>query len=223
VQPSRNVPLILCFGDSLTAGYQASSPTHPHGEETPYGLILQERLGNRASVEISGICGEVTGEMVLRFRADVLDRRPQWVIILGGTNDLGWNAEPAEIMRNLVKMYESARAASIVSVPVTVPSIRVEMDKGNPEAGSWLAAHIERRRRLNGLIANYAVRKGGPWFDLFTATAEPESMMLAEPYSNDGLHLTTSGYRLFGELLYERLFAADPALSQALPFGRAGS
>lgn len=65
-------------------------------------------------VEISGICGEVTGEMVLRFRGTVLDRKPQMVIILGGTNDLGWNADPAEIMRNLVKMYESARAASIV-------------------------------------------------------------------------------------------------------------
>lgn len=223
MQPSRNVPLILCFGDSLTAGYQAPGPTHPRGEETPYGLVLQERIGNRALVEISGICGEVTGEMVLRFRADVLDRRPQWVIILGGTNDLGWNAEPAEIMRNLTKMYELARAASIVPVPVTVPSIRVDMDKDNPEVGSWLAAHIERRQRLNALIADYAVRKGVPWFDLFTATAEPESMMLAEPYSNDGLHLTTSGYRLFGRLLYEQLFAADPAFSHPPPFGLAGS
>ena len=47
-----------------------------------------------ARVEISGICGEVTGEMVLRFRAAVLNRRPQTVVILGGTNDLGWNADP---------------------------------------------------------------------------------------------------------------------------------
>lgn len=223
MHPLRNAPLILCFGDSLTAGYQAPGPTHPRGEETPYGLVLQERIGKRALVEISGICGEVTGEMVLRFRADVLDRRPQWVIILGGTNDLGWNAEPAEIMRNLVNMYESARGASIVPVPVTVPSIRVDVDKDNREAVSWLAAHIERRRRLNGLIADYADRKGLSWFDLFTATAEPESLMLAEPYSNDGLHLTTSGYRRFGQLLYEQLFAADSALSQAPSCGRAGS
>ncbi|WHZ21220.1 MAG: putative acylhydrolase [Nitrospira sp.] len=223
MQPSRNVPLILCFGDSLTAGYQTPGPSRLHPEETPYGLVLQERIGNRARVEISGICGEVTGEMVLRFRADVLDRRPQTVIILGGTNDLGWNAEPAEIMRNLTKLYESARAASIVPVPVTVPSIRVEVGKDNPDAVRWFAAHIERRQRLNALIADYAVRRGVPWFDLFTATAEPGSLMLAEPYSNDGLHLTTGGYRLFGELLYEQLFAADPVFSPTWPFGRAGS
>ena len=219
----QNSPLILCFGDSLTAGYQTPSPAHPHAEDQPYGQVLQERVGQRARVEISGVCGEVTGEMVLRFRSAVLDRRPQTVIILGGTNDLGWNAEPAEIMRNLTKMYELARAASIVPVPVTVPSIRVDLGHDNPEAASWLAAHIHRRQRLNALIADYAGRKGLPYFDLFTATAEPESLLLAEPYSNDGLHLTTSGYHLFGRLLYEQLFFSAPAAPRATASSPAGS
>jgi lysophospholipase L1-like esterase len=42
--------------------------------------------------------------------------------------------------------------------------------------------------------------------DLFTATAEPEKLRLAERYSNDGLHLTTEGYRLLAELLYRQVF-----------------
>lgn len=209
---AQNPPLILCFGDSLTAGYQTPSPAPPHAEETPYGQVLQECLGSRGRVEISGICGEVTGEMVLRFRSAVLNRRPQTVIILGGTNDLGWNADPSEIMRNLTKMYELARAASIVPIPVTVPSIRVEVGQNNPDAVSWLADHIQRRQRLNTLIADYAGRKGVPYFDLFTATAEPDSLLLAEPYSNDGLHLTARGYQLFGRLLYEQLFSSPAAL-----------
>jgi acyl-CoA thioesterase-1 len=219
----QNAPLILCFGDSLTAGYQTPSPARPHAEETPYGQVLQERLGSQGRVEISGVCGEVTGEMVLRFRAAVLNRRPQTVIILGGTNDLGWNAEPADIMRNLTKMYELARAASIVPVPVTVPSIRVEVGQDNPEAASWLAVHIQRRQRLNALIADYAGRKGLAYFDLFTATAEPESLLLAEPYSNDGLHLTTSGYHRFGRLLYEQLFSSTPAVPRPTASSPAGS
>ena len=220
---SPRTPLILCFGDSLTAGYQTPSPAHPHAEETPYGRVLQERLGEQAGVEINGICGEVTGEMVLRFRADVLDRRPQMVIILGGTNDLGWNADPTEIMRNLTKMYELARASSIVPVPVTVPSIRVDVGTDNSDAASWLAQHIQRRQRLNALIADYADRKGLRYFDLFRATAEPDSLLLAELYSNDGLHLTTSGYDLFGRLLYAQLFAADPTVLGVAPSTPAGS
>lgn len=206
-------PLILCFGDSLTAGYQTPSPAHPSGQDSPYGYVLQEYLGVRGRVEVSGICGETTGEMVLRFRLAVLERHPQMVIILGGTNDLGWNADPAEIMRNLIKMYELARASSIVPVPVTVPSIRVDLGGENPDAAAWLAEHIQRRQRLNALIADYAQRKNLRHVDLFTATAEAESCMLAEPYSNDGLHLTSSGYRVFGRLVYEELFAADPAVS----------
>ncbi len=47
-----------------------------------------------------------------------------------------------------------------------------------------------------------------PLVDLFTATSEPETGLLAERYSNDGLHLTTDGYRLLATLLYERVLAA---------------
>ena len=130
------IPLIICFGDSLTAGFQTPTPQHPTGSETPYGDFLQERLGDRAQIQVSGICGELTGEMVLRFRQDVLAHKPAYVVILGGTNDLGWNAQPQEIMRNLVKLYEQALADRITLVPVTVPSIRVENAGGSPDASA---------------------------------------------------------------------------------------
>src|SRR5919199_1487125 len=96
--------LIICFGVSLTAGYQSPTPGQPFVRETPYGGFLQELLGSRAQVAVSGICGELTGEMVLRFRRDVLQHAPGYVVILGGTNDLGRSARPEEIMRNLLKM-----------------------------------------------------------------------------------------------------------------------
>ena len=120
-----SIPEIVCFGDSLTAGYQSPDRGHPFPRETPYGSFLQERLASRARVTVRGVCGELTGEMALRFRRDVLDHRPDSVVILGGTNDLGWNAEPPEIMRNLVKMHEQALHAGIQSVAVTVPSVRL--------------------------------------------------------------------------------------------------
>ncbi len=199
--------LIICFGDSLTAGYQAPTPLHPQGSETPYGTYLQQWLGPAVEVRISGICGEVTGEMAMRFRQDVLTPRPRYVILLGGTNDLGWNAHPREIMRNLVKMYEASLAEGITPVLVTVPSIRVEAG-GSPEGQAWVQDHLDRREELNGLIAQYAERKRLPCVDLFAATAEDGSRQLAPQYSNDGLHLTTAGYRRLAELLFDQVFAA---------------
>ena len=202
---------IVCFGDSLTAGFQSPTADNPHGIETPYGRFLQELTGPAVRVSVSGICGELTGEMTKRFRLAVLAHQPTHVVILGGTNDLGWNALPEDIMRNLLKMYELAAAAGIEPVPVTVPSIRVGDDLRSEEGCRWFAAHLDRRHQLNTLILRYAESKRLVAFDLFAATAEPETQQLAARYSNDGVHLTTAGYRLVAERLYREVFAAAPA------------
>lgn len=201
---------LVCFGDSLTAGFQSPTRENPHGAATPYGDWLQEWLGSAAEVISSGICGELTGEMLARFRRDVLRHRPHLAVILGGTNDLGWNGTPAAIMRNLVKMYEQLLADGGRPVPVTVPSLRVEGDGNGREALEWIGSHLDRRRELNARILEYAASKGLTAIDLFTATAEPDTGLLAAPYSNDGLHLTTAGYRLFAGLVYRH--ALEPAL-----------
>ena len=139
---------IICFGDSLTAGFQSPTADNPQGTETPYGRFLQELTGPAVRVSVSGICGELTGEMTMRFRSAVLQHQPTYVVILGGTNDLGWNAAPADIMRNLLKMYELAAAAGIKPVPVTVPSIRVGDDLRSEEGSRWFAEHLERKYRF---------------------------------------------------------------------------
>ena len=197
---------IVCFGDSLTAGFQSPTPDNPQGTETPYGRFLQELLGPAVRVSVSGICGELTGEMVMRFRSAVLVHQPTHVVILGGTNDLGWNAAPADIMRNLIKMYELAVVAGVKPVPVTVPSIRVGEDLRSEDGHRWFREHLDWRSELNGLILRYAELKWFAAFDLFAATAEPETQQLAARYSNDGLHLTTAGYRLMAERLYHEVF-----------------
>jgi lysophospholipase L1-like esterase len=198
---------IVCFGDSLTAGYQSPTPEHPVQQDTPYGRFLQEWLGASVQVHISGVCGELTAEMGMRFRRDVLAHRPRYVVLLGGTNDLGWNAEPLHVMRNLIKMYEQALAEGVTPVPVTVPSIRVATDGGR-DASQWVDDHLHRRDRLNGSIRQYADAKHLSYVDLFAATVEPATRLLAPQYSNDGLHLTALGYRRFAELLFDQVFAA---------------
>ncbi|MGH9420917.1 MAG: GDSL-type esterase/lipase family protein, partial [Thermoanaerobaculia bacterium] len=190
--------------------FQSPTADNPQGSETPYGRFLQELTGPAVRVSVSGVCGELTAEMAMRFRSAVLVHQPTHVVILGGTNDLGWNAVQADIMRNLLNMYELATAAGITPVPVTVPSIRVGDDLHSEEGRRWFAEHLDRRHQLNGLIVRYAETKRLAAFDLFAATIEPETQQLAARYSNDGLHLTTAGYRLIAERLYREVFAATP-------------
>ncbi|HTN42851.1 MAG TPA: GDSL-type esterase/lipase family protein [Nitrospiria bacterium] len=189
---------IIAFGDSLTVGYQSPTAENPDGAATPYGRFLQERLGESAEVLIRGLNGELTGEMALRLGTDVLPLRPDYVIVLGGTNDLGWGARPPDVMRNLVTIYERVRGAGGRPVAVTIPSI-LGFDDGIPP-----------RQTLNRLILEYSRTKPQPAVDLFTATAEPETLRLAGAYSNDGLHLSTEGYRVLAGLLYEEVFSGIP-------------
>ncbi len=195
----HRAPLVICFGDSLTAGFQSPTKDNPTGRETPYGQFLQSYLGDVVEVRTSGVCGELTGEMITRFKRDVLDHQPNYVPVLGGTNDLGWNASPSEIMRNLATMYKQTLAMGGMPIPVTVPSIRVENASGNREGREWITDHLVRRHQLNKLIQDYAGSNGLAYVDLFATTVDPKSGQLAAPYSNDGIHLTTAGYRLFAE------------------------
>ena len=135
----------------------------------------------------------------MRFRRDVLDHHPRYVPILGGTNDLGWNKTPSEIMSNLALMYEQTLMVGGVPIPVTIPSIRVEDASGSQEGQEWMAGHLARRNQLNQLVKDYADSKDLAYVDLFTATVDHKSGQLVAMYSNDGIHLTTAGYHVFAE------------------------
>ena len=190
-----NRPLkIVAFGDSLTAGVQSPTPENPNGKSTPYGEFLQKMLGDQAVVIVRGISGELTGEMVMRLSRDVLLERPHYVVILGGTNDLGWNAPIGDIIRNLITIYNRIKGDRAIPVGVTVPSIQ------------GFDQLIPPRQELNRLIIETCRTHDQPFIDLFSATADPKTLRLAHPYSSDGLHLSTEGYRMIAELLYKKIF-----------------
>lgn len=198
----HSLPLkIVCFGDSLTLGYQSPTLRTPFVENIPYGTYVQEWLGEKGQVLFHGVCGETTQDMRCRFQEDVLNHRPHVAIILGGTNDLGWGIAPSVIMDNLKFFYEHSQAHEILPVAVTVPSLRD--DNGHSLRG--LTPVVERAISLR-LVLNQAIKDLGdkesiPVVDWFTETCERGTQALAPEYSNDGLHLNTMGYKKLAELV----------------------
>ena len=202
----RTAPLLACFGDSLTAGYQVRAETGMPLPDAPYGGFLQEWLGARGKVSVQGICGEVTSDMVTRFSRDVVDAAPSRTVILGGTNDLGWGVAPPAIVANLERLYSMALEAGIQPVGVTVPSLRVEGHETGP-LPAWLDAHVRARLALNRLITERCAHRRMPCVDLFQATVDGPALLLAARFSSDGLHLNTAGYRTFARLVWDAVFA----------------
>lgn len=208
---------LVCFGDSLTAGYQAGPGGIVLNADTPYGGFIQKWVGARAQIIVTGICGELTSEMVKRFHREVIEAKPQITVILGGTNDLGWGISPLQICENLRQMYEAALDADIKPVGVTVPSICVdceevslsqpeEIEPAQPIPG-WVRDHIDKRIVLNQKIAEACKTLKIPWLDLFAETSEGRSHLLAPRFSSDGLHFNTAGYEVFAQLVWRNLFA----------------
>ncbi|KJR41579.1 lysophospholipase L1-like esterase, partial [Candidatus Magnetoovum chiemensis] len=130
---------------------------------------------------MKGISGETTEDMIERFDRDVIENKPDYVIILGGTNDLGWDIPLNNIMSNLSFMYKKALSNNITPIAVSIPSIR------------GFDSAIPQRITINKMILQTCQTLNIPFIDLFIASSEPHTLRLALSYSNDGLHLSTDG------------------------------
>lgn len=109
VTPEKTLK-ILCFGNSLTGGYTMMGLA-----SWPYADFLEIYLARlfpsiKLMIDVSGLPGDrVVGSgsqflnrMQNRCNKAVSEGRPyDWVIVLGGTNDLGWFAEPKVIYDGL--------------------------------------------------------------------------------------------------------------------------
>ena len=211
-------PLIVCFGDSLTVGYQVIGDLLC-GSDTPYGGFLQKWMKDRGQVVVRGLCGELTADMKKRFARDVVSFVPDYTIILGGTNDLGCGIVPSVIANNLTRM---SIEACIQPVGVTVPSIRPDKSLcidglagylGEPLA-DLVQSHISSRLLLNRLIKATCLAQNIPCVDLFSETAEGPHNFLAESFSSDGLHLNAEGYERFAKIVWDQVFATSLGVAE---------
>jgi len=195
---------IIALGDSLTVGeteFELSDSdefaSYPKYLET----LTEEHLRSlQSDVKVSvlnrGINGDLTSGMLERFSRDVVEEKADYVIILGGANDVGWGFDTAMIAHNLTTMYDAARNKGIGAVACSVPSIL-----GFDEL-------IPPRLHLNRIIRTEAEKRSIAFVDLFTATADPRTNRLSEDYSADGLHLNIKGYQQMGRYMFDKWLRA---------------
>lgn len=184
---------IIAFGDSLTVGYL--SPF----EATPYAEFLQPLLDPQTEIYVAGVSGETTDDMLRRFDRQVIKNKPTYVIILGGTNDLGWGVSIDRIVENLTRMYQTAEEADILSIACAIPSLL--------GADEFIPPRVELNRRIQEAAKEMKI----PFADLFTPTADV-SGRLRQEYSQDGLHLTPGGYQKIAHVLFESVLKEKKGL-----------
>ncbi len=149
-----------------------------------------------------GISGQTTGQMLVRFRQDVINLQPSVVIILAGINDIAENNGPSKLedmFGNLVSMTELAKAAGIkVVLSSVLPASSLP----------WRASinPVPKVAVLNEMIKTYAGKNNIVYLDYFTAMADEKSG-LPLALSKDGVHPNLEGYKVM-EPLAEKAIAA---------------
>jgi len=188
----------VALGDSLTVGFVPETfPINYPYTEFLNGMAddFLKQVGKDDTVEVTimnrGVNGELTSDMLLRLRRDTIALRPNCVIVLGGTNDIGWGVPVEEIFANLTRMFHMAIDNGIEAIGCTVPSV-LGWDEGIPP-----------RMELNELLKRFCSEKGILYADLFAGTCDPETKRLRADYSSDGLHLNASGYRRMAETIFD--------------------
>lgn len=102
---------IVCFGDSLTAGYGAHK-----GNDYPSLLAQKVSL----PVINAGISGNTTKDGLNRLDSDVLTKNPKMVIITLGANDFFHQVPKEETLSNMSKIVERIQASGAMVVLAAV-------------------------------------------------------------------------------------------------------
>jgi acyl-CoA thioesterase I len=187
--PSPKGPLVLAFGDSLTAGY---------GLDSGLGFAPQlqatlRRHGIPAEVVDGGVSGDTSeaGKARLGWTLDGLPRKPDLVIVELGANDMLRGLDPALTRANLDSILTELKRRNI---KVLVAGMRA--------APNLDPAYVARFEPIYGELAR---RDGAALYPFFLDGVAGQKGM-TQP---DGMHPTFEGVKRI-------VTGITPAVKQAL-------
>lgn len=185
---------IVGLGDSTTAGtpgFLSPIEAPPNGRgniESQYAYwITKKHVGWTALNR--GVNGERSDQILARFERDVLEEKPEYVIILAGVNDVYQGYPTSFVKNNLLKMYRMAKEAGIRVVAATI----LPYNTASPKASAAIA-------ELNTWIHSTSKELGILFCDTHGAVANPKDSTRLRG-SPDELHPDINGYKSMGEAL----------------------
>jgi len=179
--PSAESPRVVFLGDSITAGWR-----------------LNEYFPDRDFVN-RGIGGQITGEMLGRFMADVVNLKPSAVHILAGTNDIA-RGVPLQIMQQNYLMM--ADLADHHKIKVVIGAVLPVHDFNKAENPAWEQTRrrpIQTIRALNAYLEKLCDQRHYAYVNYYGHMLDADGFLRKE-LARDGLHPNADGYRVMAPL-----------------------
>lgn len=175
---------VVFMGNSITDGWWPADST----------FFIQNNFIDR------GIGGQTTSEMLVRFRADVINLKPKAVVILAGINDIAHNngvIALENVFGNIVSMAELAKANNIQVILCSVlPAYDFPWRQGLEPAGKVIL--------LNSMLKEYANANKLTYVDYHSAMKDNRNG-LPENLSKDGVHPNMDGYKIMEKIVLESI------------------
>jgi lysophospholipase L1-like esterase len=178
--PQPGNPRVVFLGDSITDGWR-----------------LNEYFSDRDFVN-RGIGGQVTGEMLGRLKADVVDLKPAALLVLAGTNDIARGTPLETIQNNLTMIADLAEAHKIKPLFASllpVSDYHRQQTKRRPP---------ETIRALNDWIRRFCALRNLVYVDYYSQLVDASGFLKAD-YADDGLHPNPGGYRMMAPVALEAI------------------
>lgn len=195
---------VAFLGDSITNGGQ----TRPDGY---VNLVLRCLALEGAYVRPikAGIGGHKSNNMLKRLDKDVLSKKPQWMTLSCGVNDVwhkdfGTGVTLKDYKKNISKIFDKCAASNCQVVVITATMFeKSEMQQKNVDLqpyNEWLRAEAKRR--------GYPVADANA--DMWKAHAENPSIKL----TRDGVHMLPEGDRLMARSVLKAFGISEKRISE---------
>ena len=183
---------IICMGDSITFGLGLEADLSQR-----WTALVEEKMG--VQMINRGISGDTTGGMLARGQTEVFPEQPDYLLILGGINDIclaGQYRIPCMNIAAMVKQADAKGVPVIMGLPLPIA----------PEDMHRMAWDVERDNvknageceKLSWWLTNYCEERNISVVDFRSIFIRKDGSVRRELFQ-DGVHPTAEGHRLMAE------------------------
>jgi lysophospholipase L1-like esterase len=154
-----------------------------------------------------GVASQVTPQMLVRFRQDVIDLQPKVVVIQGGLNDIGMVMGPGSegtISENLRTMIDLAKYHGIKVVIASLTPICDCYDNSQTKIRP-----VGKIAAINGTLRDIAKETGSVYLNYYSVLVDTASRQMKKEFTDNGVNPNDAGYALMAPL-------AEKAIADAL-------
>ncbi|MCX6904399.1 MAG: SGNH/GDSL hydrolase family protein [Verrucomicrobia bacterium] len=196
---------VAFLGDSITAG----------GWGSPGGYVRLvvaglEANGLKVAPVPAGISGHKSNQMLERLRRDVLDKKPDWMTLSCGVNDVWHGAKGVPLDQyktNITAILDQCQTAGVKVMILTATVIGEELDNDNNK----------KLVPYNDFLRELAKDRKCPLADLnamfqeaIKASAKPGRAL-----TSDGVHMNPTGDQLMAKGILRAFGLDDPQMAKA--------